>query len=194
MSARPALIAEQSFPARQHRPPMTLVLRDMGPEEGHRFVTHWRNDQVGGYYKGTYGATLAEGLAAFDAQLADEMEAQAAVRPAAEGSYTWEIWSSHKDLGNDDCTTGDTHPTFAEALAALREAQGQPRNAHWGYACIEGPGGRMLQQHNPNPLREADDDLDRTEAAQLAGMAHGVHAYNEAMGEEVEEAPSFSMR
>lgn len=41
------------------------VLRDMGPGKPHRWVCHWRNDQLGGYSDGDYFDTWDEAVAAF---------------------------------------------------------------------------------------------------------------------------------
>jgi hypothetical protein len=69
----------------------SVVLRDLGPahRDGHRYVTHWRNDQVGGHGGGNYHATLASAVEDFTDRIkaplsrCADMEAIRAERPAA---------------------------------------------------------------------------------------------------------------
>jgi len=112
--------------------------------------------------------------------------------------YSAELWGSHKDLQQDDCWTGSDHETSEEAMASLRALQANPRNRNWAYACVEGPDGRVFEETNPKHVVEEDDDQEaRSEFAHMQGMAHGVGAYNEAMGydtEEPDESYSYGMR
>lgn len=48
--------------------PGAVVLRDMGADRAHRYVTHWRNEQDGGHYYGHYFADLEEAKADFAAR------------------------------------------------------------------------------------------------------------------------------
>ncbi|USN15580.1 hypothetical protein KIKIMORA_04620 [Brevundimonas phage vB_BpoS-Kikimora] len=40
-----------------------VVLRHLPDNTGHPFVTHWRNDDLGGYHKGGYFSNLPEAVA-----------------------------------------------------------------------------------------------------------------------------------
>ncbi len=115
--------------------------------------------------------------------------------------YRAELWGSHKDLGNDDCwTTGDERATPEEArsdLAGLKALQDRPSGGSgWAYACVEGSEGRRFEEVNPKQGKRMEDDADaRSEFAMQQGMGHGVEAFNEAMGQDVEdEPPSPGMR
>ncbi len=46
------------------------VLRDMGPGKPHRWATHFRNDQLGGYHGGDYFDRWEEAVAAFEQRAA----------------------------------------------------------------------------------------------------------------------------
>lgn len=46
------------------------VLRDMGPRAPHRWATHFRNDQLGGYHGGDYFETWEEAVAGFEKRAA----------------------------------------------------------------------------------------------------------------------------
>lgn len=50
----PTLIASESFPADRGTDPFSVVLRDMGPESAHRYVTHCRNDRDASHFWGHY--------------------------------------------------------------------------------------------------------------------------------------------
>jgi hypothetical protein len=50
-----------------------IVLRDMGPREVHRWVIHYRNDQLGGYSGGNYFEDYATAVAAFAEDAAREL-------------------------------------------------------------------------------------------------------------------------
>ncbi len=47
-----------------------LVLRDMGPGKPHRWATHWRNDQNGGYTGGNYFEDFEEAAKAHQEDVA----------------------------------------------------------------------------------------------------------------------------
>lgn len=49
-----------------------VVLRDMGPRTDHRWVTHFRNDQSGGYHGGSYFDDFSKAVAAFAEDAARE--------------------------------------------------------------------------------------------------------------------------
>lgn len=98
------------------------------------------------------------------------------------------LWCSHPDEDNDDCQSGDDFNTLAEAEKAY-EASVSDRAA---FVELKGPGVRRVRA-NPDydakavARERAQDDADwRHEQAMEAGMLHGVEAYNEVMGCEVE--------
>jgi len=190
-------IAEHRFTTRDGRGPGSLILRDAGPEKAMRYVTHWRNDEIGGTGFGTYKATLAEGLADFDARVAEEMRLQAAANPslAPRGPFKVDLWCSPRDAGNDDNITGGDYDSFAEALSELRRLIDAPWTRGWAHAYLDAANGPLMRQDNPVPRApsdDEDDDLDRSEAAALQGMAFGTAGRNEVYGEDVEdESPRF---
>ena len=111
-------------------------------------------------------------------------------------SYTVNLWSTHPDLDNDDCTTGDDFFTLAEALACAENAV-----AHFDlfdltvheYIEIDGID---YHEDRKNPVFDAkkasrlrrDEGAEwRSERAMQAGMAFGVQGYNDEMGYDSEE-------
>jgi uncharacterized protein YcgI (DUF1989 family) len=50
----PKIIAIESFPADRATAPMSVVLRDFGPNKHDRYVTHCRNDNDGSFFWGHY--------------------------------------------------------------------------------------------------------------------------------------------
>jgi len=59
------LLREHKTPAAPATAPGAVVLRDLGDDHYHRYVTHWRNDEVGGYSTGHYFDNLPEAEADF---------------------------------------------------------------------------------------------------------------------------------
>lgn len=119
---------------------------------------------------------------------------QAARWHAAKGQwkrchYSVSHWGSHPDAGNDDCYTGEDYVELYEAINAVTELPTDP-----SVAFIELVGSKPEQQLRcviPNPgfdlgSRNENDDWTR-EMAQHAGMAHGIEAYNDAMGNTVDD-------
>tara|TARA_R100001594_G_scaffold132649_1_gene172957 strand:- start:73 stop:477 length:405 start_codon:yes stop_codon:yes gene_type:complete len=102
-------------------------------------------------------------------------------------------WGSHPDEGNDDCYTGSDYATLEEARHALKLELDDPRPCTViAYLELVGPG---VHEIHANPSfdgaarRREDERFDRMcrqEAAMLAGMEHGVDAYNDAMGDYVD--------
>lgn len=62
----------QSFKGNGIQAPGTVVLRDKGESSLHRYVTHRRNDQVGGYYHGHYFDSYADAFEDYTARCARE--------------------------------------------------------------------------------------------------------------------------
>lgn len=187
--AKPTLIAEFKLPAFGGKSQGSIVLRDCGEAEPMRYVTHWRNEEFGGFINGNYWSSPEEGAIDFEKRVEKELTSRNAVGLPV-GPFTWEVWGSHKDEGNDDCWTGDTVDSLDQALAELRLRQAKSDVA---YSCIETPAGRIFQQINLSFLRHDDDfELDRSEAADQHGMAFGTRGSNEVLGEDVEESgPKF---
>ncbi len=48
------ILDSKSFPKRPATVPMSVVLRDFGEGNHHRYVTHCRNDNDGSYFWGHY--------------------------------------------------------------------------------------------------------------------------------------------
>lgn len=187
-------LATHSFPARESRSPCTALLRSRDDAD-RPYVTHWRNDEFGGHVDGGYHETYAEGRTDFHARVEREIESQREANPDfVRGPFTVEIWGSRKELGNDDLWVGDTVADRGEAFSLLRDlvSRQENRSSGWGQALVLGPDGSVVHDEiNPvAPIPSHDEELDRNERANLAGMEGGVDAYNEALGQEVEE-PSF---
>lgn len=189
------LIAEHKFPARGPNAPGSVVLRDQGPKEGMRYVTHWRNDQVGGFGRGEYHKTLGEARSSFSRRVAEETLSQTEANPEfGKGPFHWALWGSDRTEGNDDCWIGGDAASFKEAEREMQRAQERP--ASWSHAYIDGPDGQIRMEINQKqaPSQEDDRSAEISEAAGMAGMAFGVRGRNEVYGEDVEEEAPFGMR
>lgn len=55
-----------------------VVLRDMGPTAHHRWATHYRNDQLGGYSGGAYYGEFSRAVEGFAEVVARELKLTAA--------------------------------------------------------------------------------------------------------------------
>jgi len=112
-------------------------------------------------------------------------------------SYSVNLWCSHPNAGNDDCSTGVDFDTREEAeqvfhaknpIAMLAAASQNPARFASSYHNIpfielDGPDVYLVRQINTMPKRQRDEDREwRREIAMQAGMGLGVEAYNEAMG------------
>ncbi len=110
--------------------------------------------------------------------------------------YTVDLWGSNPDeTDNDDCWTGDSFATKAEAVAAYQALYQWPdggiaeRCPEWQYAMIDGPDVHEVMA-NPDERTarrwrremEGSDSQWRHERAMEAGMLHGIDAYNDEMG------------
>lgn len=185
------LIARHSFPAFGTNAPGSVVLHDQGPGERMRYVTHWRNDGDGGTGYGNYFATLKEGLDDFRRRVLEKTADLGRDKPGSEpkGPFVVDLWGSPREEGNDDHWTRDEAPTLELALSHLERVTSTPRLGYWVHAYLDAASGPLLHMVNPSPKVDNDDDLDRSEAAGLAGMAHGVAGRNEVLGEDVDDAP-----
>lgn len=94
------------------------------------------------------------------------------------------IWGSHPAEANDDCWSGDDFATIGEARAAFAA---ECKAAMVGCVEIVGPGVEEIFDtgRRENPPEDSGSWL--RERAMEAGMLHGVHAYNEVMGCDVED-------
>ena len=104
--------------------------------------------------------------------------------------FSVSLFASHPDCDNDDCWTGDSFATEAEARACFDApwAPGCFDEAYYSdstaFIMIDGPGINEVRA-NPGyrPRRRNDREWQR-EIAMQAGMMGGCIAYNEAMGYE----------
>ena len=142
---------------------------------------------------------LERALQDFDERVGRQMRDIARRNPelAPKGPFSVHLHASPREEGNDDnLVGGDDFLTYEAALLELRRLTASPRHAEWAHAYLDAADGTVLRQVNPSPRRTLDDgmDLDRAEAAGQAGMAFGTAGRNEALGEDVEDAPAFGMR
>lgn len=108
--------------------------------------------------------------------------------------FSVNYWGSCPDEDNDDCITGEDFATVQEALAAFHAAPSsiaKVSDHEVAYIEIDGIEDADLATHglssrhrkNPTFVRSKDDDGEwRREQAMQAGMALGIQAYNEHMG------------
>jgi hypothetical protein len=68
----PIILLGESFPKRGITAPCTIVLRDMGEDSHHRYVTHWRNDTDQGHTGGHYFEDLDKAVADFNERVQRE--------------------------------------------------------------------------------------------------------------------------
>lgn len=112
-----------------------------------------------------------------------------------QNSKPWSVnlYESHPDMGNDDCTTGADYANENEAREVFKrpwpEFARSARPHAIEYVELALNGRRVALRKNPkhNPRRvareaEASDREWRREIAMQAGMAFGVEAFNEEMG------------
>lgn len=114
--------------------------------------------------------------------------------------YSVNLWETHPDNQNDDCSTGESFQTLAEARACLANLDSVFNMAYYRntpfveldgpdvYQVVERPGVAARKKR-----KDKDDGaLERSEHAMQQGMGLGIHAYNEAMGGDSEECPDSS--
>lgn len=65
----PLTLAETPVVGRGASAEGCYVLRDLGPDATHRYVTHFRNDQMGGYHDGGYFQNLDTAVADYGAHV-----------------------------------------------------------------------------------------------------------------------------
>ena len=114
-----------------------------------------------------------------------------------EKEFSVNLWRTHPDLENDDCYTGESFETLEEAIACFFHLEGTFDMVYYSdcpFVEMDGPGihGVMELPGVAKRARKAaamDDAAGRSEYAMQQGMGLGVHAYNEAMGGDSEEAP-----
>ena len=93
------------------------------------------------------------------------------------------LFGSDPDLGLDDCWTGETFDSLADARACFEHPFETFSSFYFGdsvFVELDGPdfhGKRRLRADRKRPT----DDAWRREAATQAGMAGGCHAYNDTM-------------
>lgn len=95
--------------------------------------------------------------------------------------YSVYVWGSHPDEDNDDCWTGKSFASEAEARTVFEDSHKNFKVDH-AYVEIDGPGVYEVKK-NPHYVPKANgmDDW-RHEIAMQAGMLGGCDAYNEVMG------------
>lgn len=105
------------------------------------------------------------------------------------GEFSVNLWESHPDNENDDCSTGADFDTLAEARACVANLGGTFNMVYYSntpFVELDGPGVHEVHQR-PGVAKRArqEDRMDRSEQ----GMGLGIHAFNEAMGCDSEECP-----
>lgn len=101
-------------------------------------------------------------------------------------SYSVNLWQTHPDLGNDDCSTGkEGLATLDEARAFIVEMSSSRTACNCHFAEIVHPDGTKAVEdfkcsHAPYP--DDEDDGAAEEFANQQGMAFGIDAANEARG------------
>lgn len=108
--------------------------------------------------------------------------------------FSVNLWETHPDQDNDDCSTGEEFASLAEARACMANLDGIFDMAYYRntpFVELDGPDVYEVVER-PGIVKRArrEDRMDeRSEHAMQMGMGLGVHAYNEAMGGDSEEPP-----
>lgn len=119
------------------------------------------------------------------------MTSRARVGAADEKAYMVNLWESHPDNGNDDCSTGRDFDTLEEARACIANFDAHFNPIYYRdtpFIELDGPDVHEVIQRPGVKVRKKED-VDREwqkEQAMEAGMLHGTEGYNEVMGCEVE--------
>lgn len=108
-------------------------------------------------------------------------------------------WGSHPDKDNDDCWCGEDFATEAEAVEFYHI---EPEDRSVQYIEIDLDEADCIRlcieriRLNPKfiPSKQDSDDEWKRESAMQAGMAFGVHGYNDVMGYDSEEYVPESYR
>jgi hypothetical protein len=108
-------------------------------------------------------------------------------------------WGSHPDKDNDDCYSGQEYDTEKDAVAAYMV---DPTDRSIEYIEIDLCRADLIRlgitrcrkSGNFVPSKDTDDGEWKRENAMQAGMAFGVHGYNDAMGYDSEEYVPESYR
>lgn len=109
--------------------------------------------------------------------------------------YSVDYWGSHPEEGHDDCYCGADFDTLEEAE---EEYAKDPNDSSVAYVEMceyvgeaeddvrEVVSIKVRQNPNYKPEQDNNDDDWRNEIAMEAGMLHGVDAWNEVMGCDLE--------
>jgi hypothetical protein len=104
--------------------------------------------------------------------------------------FSVNLWESHPDEENDDCSTGEDFATEAEARACIANLDGTFNPVYYRntpFIELDGPGLHEVTERPGVKKRRAkenklDDDMARSEFAMQQGMGLGIEAYNDAIG------------
>lgn len=111
--------------------------------------------------------------------------------------YSVNLWTSHPEEGKDECSTGESFETLAEARACMVNLDATFDMVYYRntpFVELDGPDVHEVVER-PGIVKRArreDRQDERSEHAMQMGMGLGVHAYNEAMGGDSEECPESS--
>ncbi len=113
--------------------------------------------------------------------------------------YVAEVRGSRRGEGDDDLwAASDPCATLDEAVAQVDAILSRRGGAlsDWAWAGVVDEGGAIVHERRNPRARDAsrDDAADRSEFAIQQGMGHGVGAYNEVNGDDVEEPPAPGFR
>ncbi len=117
-----------------------------------------------------------------------------------EKAFSVNLWRTHPDQENDDCYTGESFDTLEQAMECFFNLDKHFDMVYYRvcpFVELDGPGIHGVMER-PGVAKAAkkeaamDDAAERSEYAMQQGMGLGIHAYNEAMGGDSEEAPHLS--
>jgi hypothetical protein len=117
--------------------------------------------------------------------------------PKEDKPYSVNLWDTHPDLEEDTCSTGEEFATLAEAVACMANLDATFNAVYFRntpFVELDGPDIYLVVER-PGVAKRArkeeamDMAAERSEFAMQQGMGLGIHAYNEAMGGDSEEAP-----
>lgn len=107
-------------------------------------------------------------------------------------AYSVNLWESHPDQENDDCSTGESFETLEQAVECMFNLDKHFDMTYYRntpFVELDGPDVHLVVER-PGVAKRArqEDRMDGVrEHAMQMGMGLGIHAYNEAMGGDSEE-------
>jgi len=132
---------------------------------------------------------------------------------AQERLFSVNLWETHPDNENDDCSTGESFETLEQAVECMFNVLSWESGTskarcpdmpfdmvyyrNTPFVELDGPGVHGVMER-PGIVKRAkrEDAMDRaaerSEYAMQQGMGLGIHAYNEAMGHDSEDSPPES--